>query len=219
MNVITIIAIILVILVLGIGIFYFYSYLPRISNVNKYKIPLLVDETEFNEKYSNSLQVANSVSNRKTLYVPKMGYGLSFSWEMYIPNLPGNDKWQNSFNILKPIISINDSPQISYHPKKNYLSIILKYRDNPFYAQFNEIKFENIKLQKWSKYILIINGRNVVLYIDGNLAVSKYLPSLPVIYDINSEVVLGQKNNNFQGKIRNLYMYPYPLSYTEIINL
>lgn len=219
MNTITIIAIILVILILGIGIFYYYSYLPGISNLNKYKIPLLVDETEFNEKYSHSLQVANSISNRKTLYVPKMGYGLSFSWEMYIPNLPGNDKWQNSFNILKPIISMNDSPQISYHPKKNYLSIILKYRDNPFYAQFNEIKFENIKLQKWSKYILIINGRNVVLYIDGNLAVSKYLPSLPVIYDINSEIVLGQQNNNFLGKIRNLYMYPYPLSYTELIDL
>ena len=93
------------------------------------------------------MQVANLITTRSNLYVPKLGYGLTFSWEMFIPNLSGNDKWNNGFNILKPLITMNDSPQISYHPKKNYLSIILKYRDNPFRAQFAEIKFDKIKQQ------------------------------------------------------------------------
>jgi hypothetical protein len=138
---------------------------------------------------------------------------------MFIPNLSGNDKWNNGFNILKPLITMNDSPQISYHPKKNYLSIILKYRDNPFRAQFAEIKFDKIKQQKWCKYILVINGRTIQLYIDGILVSAQFLPSLPVIYDIDSELILGQKNNNFLGKIRNVNMIPFPISYNDISNL
>jgi hypothetical protein len=135
---------------------------------------------------------------------------------MYIPSISSNDKWQTSFNRLKPIISMNDSPVISYHPKKNYLSIVLKYRNNPFYAQFAEIKFENIKPQRWSKYILIIENRNIRLYIDTILVSTKTLPSVPVIYDIQSEIILGDMNNNFRGKIRNASFYPYPLTYDEI---
>ena len=148
--------------------------------------------------------------------IPNLGYGISFSWDMYIPAQSGNDKWQNSFNRLKPIISMNDSPVISYHPKKNYLSIVIKYRNNPFYAQFAEIKFEDIKLQKWSHYILVIDNRNIKLYIDGSLISIKTLPSVPVVYDLNSEIILGDKNNNFGGKINNILLYPYPLSYNEI---
>ena len=196
--------------------YYFYYYLPNTSNVNKYKIELLSTETEFNNEYENSMQVANLITTRSNLYIPKLGYGLTFSWEMFIPNLSGNNKWNNGFNILKPIITMNDSPQISYHPKKNYLSIILKYRDNPFRAQFAEIKFDKIKQQKWCKYILVINGRTIQLYIDGILISADFLPSLPVIYDINSELILGQKNNNFLGKIRNVNMIPFPISHNDI---
>jgi len=209
----------LVVLLGLIGIYYFYYYLPSKSNTSKYQINLLSPETIFDNNYENSIQIANMVTNRNTLYIPNLGYGLTFAWEMYIPNLSGNDKWQHSFNILKPIIVMNDSPQISYHPKKNYLSIIMKYRDNPFYAQFAEIKFNNIKQQKWSKYILVINGRNIQLYIDGILVSAEYLPSLPVIYDINSEIILGQVNNNFLGKIRNINLYPYPLSLSEMLTI
>lgn len=208
-----------VILIAMLIAYYFYYYLPNTSNINKYKIELLSTETEFNNEYENTMQVANLVTTRSNLYVPKLGYGLTFSWEMFIPNLSGNDKWNNGFNILKPIISMNDSPQISYHPKKNYLSIILKYRDNPFRAQFADIKFDKIKQQKWSKYILVINGRTIQLYIDSILVSTQFLPSLPVIYDIDSEIVLGQKNNNFLGKIQNVNMIPFPISYNDISNL
>jgi len=208
-----------VILIAMLVAYYFYYYLPNTSNINKYKIELLSTETEFNNEYENSMQVANLITTRSNLYVPKLGYGLTFSWEMFIPNLSGNDKWNNGFNILKPLITMNDSPQISYHPKKNYLSIILKYRDNPFRAQFAEIKFDKIKQQKWSKYIVVINGRTIQLYIDGILVSTHFLPSLPVIYDIDSELILGQKNNNFLGKIRNVNMIPFPISYNDISNI
>ena len=210
------IIIIFVIIILLFSLFYYYYWAPSQSNLAKYKINLITDEISFDETYTNTINLQTQVTNRKTLYIPKLGYGLSFVWDMYIPTLSGNDKWQTSYNRIKPIISMQDSPVISYHPKKNYLSIVLKYRNNPFYAQFAEIKFENIKPQRWSKYIVIIENRNIRLYIDTILVSTKILPSIPVVYDIQSEIILGDVNNNFQGKIRNASFYPYPLSYDEV---
>jgi hypothetical protein len=135
---------------------------------------------------------------------------------MYIPSIGGNDKWQTNFNHLKPIISMGDSPVISYHPKKNYLSISVKYRNNPFYAQFAEVKFNDIKLQIWTKYVIVIENRNIRLYINGALVSTKILPSVIVISDIKSDIILGSLNDNFLGKIRNLSLIPYPLSFDEI---
>ena len=206
----------IIILIILFGLFYYYYWIPNQSNISKYKINLITDEISFDETYTNTISLQTQVTNRKTLYVPKLGYGLSFVWDMYIPSLSGNDKWQTTYNRIKPIISMQDSPVIAYHPKKNYLSIVLKYRNNPFYAQFAEIKFENIKPQRWSKYILIIENRNIRLYIDNVLVSTKTLPSVPVIYDIQSEIILGDMNNNFRGKIRNASFYPYPLTYDEI---
>ena len=212
------IVIIIIIFLFLYGVFYYYYLAPSQSNVNKYKIPLITNEIIFTEDYSNILNVETLVT-RDTLYVPKLGYGLTLSWEMYIPSQSGNDKWQNSFNHLKPIIKMSDSPIISYHPKKNYLSITVKYRNNPFYAQFSEIKFENMKLQKWSKYTIVIENRNIRLYIDGLLVSTKTLPSVIAINDIKSEILLGQLNNNFLGKVKNLSLYPYPLSYDEVLSI
>ena len=209
------VSIMIIILIILTGIYYYLGN----NNIGKYQIKLLSDEIYIDNEYENNFIIKNLIPTRDTLYVPKLGYGLSFMWEMFIPNLSGNSNWQNSYNILKPIITMVDSPQISYHPKNNYLSIILKYRNNPFYAQYTEIKYHKIKQQKWSKYILIINGRNIHLYINGEIVIAQFLPSLPVIYDITSELILGKKNNNFLGRIRNLTLIPYPLSSTEIAKL
>ena len=210
--------IILILFLFLFAAFYFYYWVPRQSNVNTYKIPLITDETIFSEDY-NAVLNTSTLIDRETLYVPKLGYGLSFSWEMYIPSQGGNDKWQTNFNHLKPIIKMDDSPIISYHPKKNFLSITVKYRNNPFYAQFAEVKFKDIKLQAWSKYVVVIENRNIKLYINGILVSTKILPSVIAITSGKSDIHLGELNDNFLGKIKNLFLFPYPLSFDEIQTL
>jgi len=212
------VVILVFVLIILLCAYYFY-YLSPNNNVNTYKIPLLIEETTFTEDYNNIINLTTLVSPRTVLYVPKLGYGLTFSWDMYIPAQSGNDKWQNNFNHLKPIITMGDSPVISYHPKKNYLSIVVKYRNNPFYAQFSEVKFTDMRLQNWSNYILVIENRNIRLFINGKLVSTKVLPSVVVIQDIRTELNLGEINNNFLGKIKNLILYPYPLSYDEITSI
>ena len=218
-NSTTYIILVIVIIIILCATTYYYYWFPQQANINLYKIPLVIDETIFDEQYTKTILLEPLITSRNTLLVPKLGYGLTFSWDMYIPSQGGNDKWQHTFNNLKPIISFSDSPVISYHPKKNYLSIVLKYRDNPFYTQFAEVKFPDIKPQRWSSYIIIIDNRNIILYIDSKLVANKILPSVPVIYDMNTDIILGEQNNNFQGKIRNLILYPYPLSYNEVLKI
>jgi len=207
----------LVFILIFIAVYYYYI-LPRNSNIYKYAIPLLTDETVFDESFNKNLILETLVSPRDTLYVPEIGYGLTFAWEMYIPALSGNDKWQHNFNTLKPIITFGDTI-ISYHPKKNYLSISVKYRNNPFYVQFAEVKFNEMKLQCWLKYVILIDNRHIRLFIGGSLVSTKTLPSVVTIDDIKTDIDLGQKNNNFLGKIKNLTLYPFPLSYNEITSL
>jgi hypothetical protein len=177
------------------------------------------NEIIMTESYSQTIQMTNLITTRPTLTIPKTGYGLTFVWEMFIPNLAGNAGWQNNYNVIKPIFNMNDSPQVGYNPKENFLSVVTKYRDNPFYAQFSEVRVPDLKQQKWCKYILLISGRNIQVWIDGVMAVTEYLPSLPVVYDIQSSITLGQKNNNFLGKLRNLIMYPFPLNNTEMLTV
>lgn len=206
-------------LILILVAYYFYYYLPGKSNMNNYIIPILKSETVINEDFQQNTMMSDVVTTRPTLMVPKLGYGLTVTWEMYIPNTSGNAEWHNNYNIVKPLFYMNDSPQVGYNPKKNYLSIVTKYRDNPFHAQFSEIKVKDLKLQTWSKYVLVISGRTIQVLIDGFISKTEYLPSLPVIYDILSSFTIGQKNNNFLGKLRNVNLYPYPLTYSELQTL
>ena len=83
---------IITILIILFSIFYYYYWSPAKTNVNKYKITLLNDETIFDESYLNTISLQTQVTTRDTLYIPKLGYGLSFVWDMYIPSINGNDK-------------------------------------------------------------------------------------------------------------------------------
>ena len=140
---------------LGLIIVFFYRYFLKTKKDEKY---ILSGPTKFNEKFEKS------ISNN--IYIEEgNGYGITLVWEMLIPNVSENDKYNSTFNRLKPIVRIGDSPQVYYHPKQGYLTIIVKYTDNPFYSNYPEIKIKDIKLQKWQKYVLVIHDRNINLYI------------------------------------------------------
>lgn len=189
---------------IGLIIFIFYSQLLKEKDS---ETVLLKGPTKFKEDFEKDIDL----SNLGKLDNFGKGYGLTLSWEMYIPNYSENVNYNSSFNKLKPIMKFGDSPKIYYHPKNGYLSIILKYTDNPFYSNYPEIKIENIKLQKWNKCILIINDRHVNFYIDGKLVKSRTIMNVPVI-DFNNNLILGELNNNFHGNVKNIKLLTYPIN-------
>lgn len=172
---------------------------------------VLSGPTNFNEKFYKEIILPDKLDRQYG-----KGHGITIIWEMYIPNASENRMYNSSFNKLKPIIRVGNSPQIYYHPNKGYLSIITKYTDNPFYSNYPEIKYDDVKLQKWEKYILVIKDRSINLFVDGKLKVASTLMSIPVI-DTNNIIKLGEYNNNFQGKIKNLKIIGYPLDNKSLI--
>lgn len=190
---------------------YYYKYGEK-------QINILTGPKTFTEDYQDELELSGLTNDQNLKNNYNKGYGMTLIWEMNVSNYSENKFYNSSYNKLKPIIRFGDSPHIFYHPKNGYLSIILKYTDNPFYSNYPEIKIDNIKLQKWDKYVLIIKNRNVNFFINGKLVSSRTLMNVPVI-DIDQKIMLGQINNNFLGIIKNMKALPYPVDIKDIKSL
>lgn len=218
-NTFFIIIIILFILALLFYLVYSYYFLPKQSNANQHGISVLLGTKTFSEEFQQIIPINTLIGNRNTFYIPYLGYGISFSWQMYVPANASNSQWQSSFNKSKPIIKIEDSPVISYNPKKNKLSTSVKYKDNPYLAKLTELNYNGVKGQTWVKYVVVVTQSSILLYENTNLVKAKLIPSPPILYDIGSKIYVGQKNNNCLCKIKDLYVYPFPLSYSEVLSL
>ena len=181
---------------------------------SKKQITLVKGPKKFDEEFEKSFKINELIQNRQNFIIDNKGHGITLKWEMYIPNNSGSKHYNSSFNKLKNILTIGESPQIYYHPKKGYLSFIFKYLDNPFYSHYPEIKLENVPIQTWNKLIMIVDGRHVRIYMGGNLVKSMTLPNVLVL-NFN-ELNVGKKNNNFLGLIKNMEIYPYPMNYIEV---
>ncbi len=214
---------IIIVILFGLAVLFYlvysYYFLPNKSNINQYGISILSGIKTFTEDFQQVIPINTLIGNRNTFYVPNLGYGISFSWQMYVPANASNSQWQSSYSRSKPIIKIEDSPVISYNPKKNYLTASVKYKDNPYLAKLTELNYKGVKGQTWVKYVVVVTQSSILLYENGNLVKAKLLPSPPVLYDIGSKIYLGQMNNNCLCKIKDLFVYPYPLSYSEILSL
>lgn len=196
----------------GLILIIYYNYFYK--STKKGEISLLLGPKKLTEDFEKEVFLTDIVKNNNYLLTPGKGYGISLLWEMNISNISGNKEFNSSYNKLKPIIRFGTSPQIYYHPKKGYLSIILKYTDNPFYSNHPEIKYTEMTQQTWNKYLLIINNRHINLYVDGVLKVSQSLLNVPVL-DLNN-IKIGKVNNNCLGVIKNMSLFLHPLTKKEI---
>lgn len=169
---------------------------------------------EISQSYENTVFLTNIVKDRKSLVAPGHGYGLSITWNMKIPNTAGEKLWHSIFAKDKPIIRIGDSPQIYYNPKYNELRVIVKYKESPFYAHYPIIELKNIPLQRWNNYAVVIHDNYVKIYLNKQLVINKKLPNIPEIS--NSDIIVGEQNNNIIGTISNLRLYFRPYDNNNI---
>ena len=93
--------------------------------------------------------------------------------------------------------------------KENNLTIRFKLFEN----EEDYIKSEEIELQKWFNVIIIIQNRNIDLYIDNKLIRSRKLKQLPIME--NNGTLNVAYGNGFEGKISNLEYFNWPLTYSD----
>jgi len=199
--------IITVTLILFILLMYLGYILYLKKEIYEKETILIEGEKVISQNFSFITNVYNLVK-RNRLILPNEGNTLIISWHMYLPNVGGDMYWTSSYNKDKPIIKIGNSPHIYYNPKQNVLKIITKYQYSPFENHFPIIEVPNITLQKWCLYTVVIQNNLVRVYIDGELIITKPLETAITIDDFkNTEIKVGEVNNNIMGKISNMKLY------------
>lgn len=199
-----------------------YIYYDELATFRTQQDGILIDgtinfENKDMRKYERRENIATLIGTRGELFEKGDGYGLTFIWDMNIPNTMGNKGWESNYNNMRPIMQWGESPHIYYNHRKNYLSFMVKYKDNPYYSQKSKINVE-IPLQKWNRIIMVINGRKIVIFLNGIMVNTQELGNVPMISNNYLDIVkIGESNNNIFGKVRDMKVIFRPLRTNEIL--
>ena len=207
-NNLTIFYIITGILVLAYIIYYYQEYFfgSYFTN-NSYQV--FNDTMKVDENFEVNVEFSEFIGKKESLYLDGEGQDISFYWEMKVPNIQGNEPINSSNDKYKPILRFGSGPNIYYHPKKSILDFVVKYKDNPNYPKFSHTQVE-IKQQRWNQILCVIKGKIIFIYINGMLVKSNTLGNIPFIATSPKEMlIIGDKNNNIVGHIRNFTVYFY----------
>lgn len=184
----------------------FLIYTEKHSDKTDY-VELITDEKILDKSF-NATKTIQDVIKRNKLTLPNESNTIIITWQMYLPNIGGEFYWTSNYTKDKPIIRIGQSPHIYYNAKQNKLKIITKYQYSPFANHYPLIELEDIMLQGWNTYTVVVQNYKIRIYVNGELKLSQKLDNGIVIDDYRTkEILLGEVNNNLFGKIRNLKLY------------
>jgi len=193
------------IIIVIICIFSYYKF------IKKEYTKLFYDKILLDNKYTSS------VSN---LYLPESQIGNKFTYTfwIYFQNINENSKQlKSNYDYYKFIFSRNDSPGIYYKIKTNILKFVIKYKDKDNYLTDYSLFLRKLKLQKWMHIALVLNNRDIKIYLNGQLYKSNIIPSVPFIFD--RELIIGEKNNNFNGNLFDGRYYNNELNQKKIMKI
>jgi hypothetical protein len=147
--------------------------------------------------------------------------GLEFTWSVWIyintlQYLQGQYKhifYKGNSNLAETGLNFpNNAPGLYLAPDSNELIVMM----NTFDVINEEIKIPNIPLNKWMNVIIRCENKTLDVYINGTVARSLQLTSVPK--QNYGDVYVGM-NGGFDGYISNLWYYNYGLGTAAIQNI
>jgi len=161
---------------------------------------------------NNTVTIYRSVNERD---------GLEFTWSVwiYINNLQylqGQFRhifYKGNSNLAENGLNFpNNAPGLYLAPDSNKLIVIM----NTFDVINEEISIPNIPLNKWMNVIIRCQNKTIDVYINGTVARSLQLTSVPK--QNYGDVYVGM-NGGFDGYVSNLWYYNYALGTSAIQNI
>lgn len=198
--------VIIIIILLGTFLYLYSGVLFGFMKKENY--PLVEENVKMDEDYQENVNMASIIGGKKVAFNDEgEGHGLSIYWEMYLENSQGNKGWNSRYDKLKPILKIGDTPHIYIDHKRSMLVVSLQYKDNPYHSHYPNIEVP-ISHQKWNSFLVVIDNRNVNIYLNNDLVKSVNLGNIPRLHTTADSIVqVGELNNNIKGEIRNLKLY------------
>ena len=91
------------------------------------------------------------------------------------------------------------------------MEIQISFKNENNEVNFHNLKLDNLPLQKWINIKVILDNRFIDIVVNNKRYLSSLIPNVPFIY--NKNLYLGESKNNFNGYIRNLKYYNYPINF------
>ena len=175
---------------------------------NKIKTTLIIE----NPTYIHTSYV-KEISN---LDLPESdeGYKFTYSFWVYLKNIPENGNWKSKFDNHYYIIYRFGSPNIIFFPKTNILRIEMTCKNNSSDVVKDYIDIDTLKSQQWQNIVIVLDNKNLDIYLDGILETALNLKNVPFIY--KRPLLLGHKNANFNGHIAKLEYFNINLDHNQI---
>jgi hypothetical protein len=148
------------------------------------------------------------------LPISEVGYKFTYSFWLYLKNIPGNGNWNTKYNKTYYILYRFGSPNVIFHPKSNLLRIFMTYKDLESDIVKDYIDIENLSLQQWQNIVIVLDDKKLDVYLNGEINNSLMLKNIPFIY--NRPLLIGQKNSNFNGHVAKLEYYNDALDHNQI---
>jgi hypothetical protein len=146
---------------------------------------------------------ANLTLKRESTFLQLSNINEGVSWSfviwLYI------DEWNYLYGQRKNILQWGNNLYMYFDEKNNDLTI-----DIMTIPSMNNTKmiYKNIPIQKWFSIIVVLDNRNLDLFIDGNLAMNNLLEEVP--HYVPQDLILCDKGG-FNGKIGYLQYFSYKM--------
>lgn len=136
----------------------------------------------------------------------QLTYGFWFLLENYDYK---RGEWKHVFHKGNASSYPNRAPGVWFHPDKNAIRVYMNTMDNIL----EYVDIDNIPVRKWVYMNIVLNNRNLDLYINGYLKVRKELSSIPKQNDDDFWINMY---GGFEGYLSNIRYYPYAIDFNEM---
>ena len=202
--------VVIMIIVLAI-IFYLAKYLLARYTSSAVSSSFLLN-TSKNGKYA--LIVSQDPTNVNYIPINKSEErdGIQFTYGFWFL-IEGFDykkgEWKHIFHKGNSSAYPNRAPGVWIHPDKNAIRVYMNSLDN--IIEYADV--ENIPIRKWIYMNIVLNNKNLDLYINGYLKIRKELTSLPKQNDGDFWVNMF---GGFEGYVSNIKYYSYAIDFNEM---
>lgn len=141
--------------------------------------------------------------------------GVEFTYSLWI----NVDDWQYNYGLWKHVFHKGNedswpdrAPGVWFHPKNNSLRVYM----NTFNDVADHVDIGNIPLGKWFHLAIIVNSRNLDIYINGLLKKRHVLNGIP---KQNYRNIYINNINTFSGFISNMRYFNYAIPFSTLENI
>ena len=206
----TVIKIIILVIVL-LCVYYLGNYLIKKYLISSVSTPYLLNTTK-NAKHALVISQDPTSINYIPIKKSEGQDGIQFTYGFWflLDNVDyKKGEWKHIFHKGNSSSYPNRAPGVWFHPDKNSIRVYMNTVEN--ILEYADI--DNLPLRKWVYINIILNNKNLDLYVNGYLKIRKELSAIPKQNDDDFWVNMY---GGFEGYLSNIRYYSYAIDFNEI---